>query len=263
MSPDPGQRLTCKDQVYTKEDAVFFNKLYQDQLKWTVSTRKRLYRQMDLFHAKRILEVGSGTGVVLREIQAINPRAQLIGLDNNQIVVEFSWLMSKKSRLVVGDGGILPFTSQIFDIVICNYLLLWVCNPIAIIQEMKRVTRSGGWIACLAEPDYGGRIDYPAGELWERLFLDSLSACDPFIGRKLRLIFHQVGLEAHIGLQSTTLSPEEVSELNRLEFMKFKQFLPSSENSKISKLKDILDSYDPKELFSFMPVFFAIARKRD
>ncbi|MFX0212183.1 MAG: class I SAM-dependent methyltransferase, partial [Candidatus Hodarchaeota archaeon] len=194
MSRESGQRLSVKDQIYSEEDTHYFNELYEDQLEWSISTRKRLYRKMNLFHAKQVLEVGSGTGAILREIQTINPRAKLVGLDWNLIALNYSKRESINPYIVCGKGEFLPFTSNSLDITLCHYFLMWVKEPLTVLKEMKRVTRNGGWIACLAEPDYGGRLDYPAGELWEGLLLESLSAPDPLIGRKLRSIFSKVGL---------------------------------------------------------------------
>lgn len=263
MSREPSQRLTPKDQVFSEEDTCYFNELYQDQLEWTVSTRKRLYRQMNLFHVKRILEVGSGTGAILREIQVINPKVQLVGIDQNLATLKHSRKGEIRAQVILGKGEFLPFSSESFDITLCHYFLLWLKQPITVLKEMTRVTRVGGWIACLAEPDYGGRLDFPASELWEELLLESLSAPDPFIGRKLRTLFFQVGLKAQVGLQSIVLSPDTIIELYELEINKLTHFLPEKKKNNLKKLKHKLESHNPAELFSFMPVFFALARKHE
>ncbi|UCG02222.1 MAG: methyltransferase domain-containing protein [Candidatus Heimdallarchaeota archaeon] len=260
MSREPGQRLIVKDRINSEEDAHYFNEMYEDQMEWTVSTRKRLYRKMELFHAKTILEVGSGTGAILREIQTINPRARLVGLDWNLFALKFSQVESLSPNSICGNGELLPFSDNNFDITLCNYFLMWVKEPLAVLKEMRRVTRIGGWIACLAEPDYGGRLDYPASEQWEELLLESLSAHDPYIGRKLRSLFHKADLQVEVGLQSSVLSPDIVMDLYKAEFDKLAHFL--GENSaKLAKLKYILETYSPADRFSFMPVFFGIARK--
>ncbi len=261
MSRKSSQRLSSRDLLSVEDDARYFTELYQGQLNWTTSTRKRLYRQMDLFHAEQILEVGSGTGVILREIKSINPRARLIGLDQNLLALKYSQKIVANDTLIQGDGAVLPFSSQSFDIVLCHYFLMWVENPIITLREMMRVTRNGGWIACLAEPDYGGRMDYPDNEIWMELLLNSISGADPFIGRKLRTYFYQIGLKAHVGLQSIVLPPEAVNNLYEAELAKLKRFSSPENHLKLERLTQLFRSHKLDELFSFMPVLFAIARK--
>jgi ubiquinone/menaquinone biosynthesis C-methylase UbiE len=260
MSRESGQRLNLKDQISSEDDAPYFNEMSEDQMEWTVSTRKRLYRKMDLFHARNILEVGSGTGALLREIQTINSKAKITGLDYNILALKYSNVESSNPFLICGKGELLPFPSNHFDITLCHYFLMWVKEPVIVLKEMKRVTRVGGWIACLAEPDYGGRLDYPNSDLWKEILLASLSAPDPFIGRKIRSLFIEVGLQAEMGLQSTVLSSNVVMDLYNAEFEKLAHFLGKN-NANLAQLKFLLEKYNPAEFFSFMPVFFALARK--
>jgi ubiquinone/menaquinone biosynthesis C-methylase UbiE len=91
----------------------------------------------------------------------------------------------------------LPLAANSFDIVYCHFFLLWVVDATQALAEMNRVARPGGWVLALAEPDYGGRIDYPpplasAG----RLQLEALRAqgAEPETGRRLAHLFHQAGL---------------------------------------------------------------------
>ena len=63
---------------------------------------------------------------------------------------------------------------------------------------MIRVTVPGGTILFLAEPDYGGRIDFPEkfttlGE-WQQAAL-RLQGADPQIGRQLADLLNQAGLQ--------------------------------------------------------------------
>jgi hypothetical protein len=76
--------------------------------------------------------------------------------------------------------------------------LLWVEAPPVVIAEMARVTRPGGAVLVLAEPDYGGRIDYPQqlerlGE-WQIAALRKQGA-DPELGRRLAGLLARSGLE--------------------------------------------------------------------
>ena len=65
---------------------------------------------------------------------------------------------------------------------------------------MVRVTHPGGFVLALAEPDYGGRIDYPT-ELsqigdWQKNALKQQGA-NPLMGRELRSIFSHAGINKY------------------------------------------------------------------
>jgi hypothetical protein len=75
--------------------------------------------------------------------------------------------------------------------------LLWVHEPARVVAEIKRVTRPGGAVMLMAEPDYGGRIDYPS-ELailgkWQSQALH-LAGANPYIGRELAGLLSQNGM---------------------------------------------------------------------
>lgn len=169
---------------------------YLQQARWTRDLREHLYQRAGLENARRVLDVGCGTGALLGELldrTGISPS----GLD---ILSEHLSLAAKSQStayLVQGDALSLPFSRASFDLVLCHFLLLWLKDPYQAIAEMRRVTRFGGTVLALAEPDYGGRIDYPAdlevlGD-WQRSALNKQGA-NPEIGRRLGEIFNQAGL---------------------------------------------------------------------
>ncbi len=104
---------------------------------------------------------------------------------------------SQRVAYVTGLGERLPFPSAAFGLTCCHFLLLWVADPLAVLLEMKRVTTPGGEVLCLAEPDYGGRIDYPEGlselgALQEQAL--RAQGANTRVGRRLRELLHQAGL---------------------------------------------------------------------
>lgn len=212
---------------------------------------------MNLYHADRILEVGSGTGAILREINSINQKAIIVGLDLNKHVLK----PISEMNTILGVGELLPFPTECFDITLCHYFLMWVENPNIVLKEMLRVTRKGGWIACLAEPDYGGRLDHPASNLWKELLLASCSASDPFVGRKLRTLFANLGLDSHVSLQSSIPATSFLEKIYDSDIRNLERFLPKERESDLKKLQSILASTNTDNMFSFMPVFYALARK--
>ncbi len=82
--------------------------------------------------------------------------------------------------------------------VFSHFLLLWLPKPEDALQEMLRVTKTGGDIIAFAEPDYTRRVDEPAtlAELgvWQRDALHAQGA-NPAIGAELAELFRGAGIE--------------------------------------------------------------------
>jgi SAM-dependent methyltransferase len=143
-----------------------------------------------------VLEVGCGSGVICGQLPELT-QAMVIGLDFDAPILRLADSLYEGVNLLRADGLQLPLKSGSMHISLCHYLLLWVTEPDMILAEMVRVTRQGGWVLALAEPDYGGRIDYPAvlremGEM--QIAALRRQGADPLIGRRLRSLFHRAGL---------------------------------------------------------------------
>lgn len=128
---------------------------YLIQSKWSGEFRKYLYRKLPKDRSVSILEVGSGTGALLQCIESefTGKIGLLAGVDIDLNVLHYAKNITS-GKLFRADGMMLPFTDQVFDFVFCHYLLLWTNSPESVIKEMKRVTKSGGLCAAMAEPDY-------------------------------------------------------------------------------------------------------------
>jgi SAM-dependent methyltransferase len=169
---------------------------FLQQAEWTRAIRDRAFARFGLSRLQRLIEIGSGTGVITSELQRASS-AMVVGLDRDARANAFALAAHRLTASVTGLGEQLPFPAGTFDLVCCHFLLLWVADPRAVILEMKRVTRPGGVVLCLAEPDYGGRIDYPEGlaalgAMQEKAL--QAQAADTRLGRRLRALLHQCGL---------------------------------------------------------------------
>src|SRR4030042_577028 len=169
---------------------------YQQQARWTLNLRKFIYDQVGIQHANKILDVGCGTGVLENELNRLSP-SSIFGLDIDPLPLHIAQDYAPKSIYTMGDCTRLPFHTGEFDFSLCHFLLLWVNGSLDAVREMARVTRPHGFVLVLAEPDYGGRIDYPA-ELsqlgdWQTAAL-RMQGANPNMGRELRSIFSRVGL---------------------------------------------------------------------
>ena len=159
------------------------------QAGWTRATRQHLYRRANLLRARRVLDVGSGTGAVTEELAA-RTRGQVVGVDFDPAMVALAQGRGGRAEYRPGDAHDLPFADSWFDVTVCHFLLLWCCDPARAAAEMVRVTQPGGTVLVCAEPDYGGRIDHPDLPLreWQMAALRREGA-DPCLGRTLRELF--------------------------------------------------------------------------
>lgn len=177
---------------------IEWHQRFMQQRRWTRAMRAFLFEQLELNQAQRVLEVGCGTGAILQEIELqARFEGKSFGLDLNEDFLHFTTQQLTNTRLVAGDGYQLPFPAQTFDLVHCHFLLLWVREAAQIVWEMQRITRSGGWVVAFAEPDYGGRIDFPPelamlGNRQEVAL--SQQGADTRVGRRLRGIWAGAGL---------------------------------------------------------------------
>jgi ubiquinone/menaquinone biosynthesis C-methylase UbiE len=165
------------------------------QAEWTRDIRQYLFGKTHLDNAKFILDVGCGTGAIIKEFPK---NGNIHGLDIDYERLRFARSYHKDVSFLCADAHRLPYRNNSFPIVLCHFLLLWVKSPESVIKEMIRVGKPGGHILLLAEPDYGGRIDYP-----ERLHIigdaqkESLiqQGADPNTGRKLAKWLYEGGVK--------------------------------------------------------------------
>lgn len=169
---------------------------YLQQATWTAELRRHLFSRTGFDAAKRVLEVGSGTGALLTTPDT-NENQIVHGLDIQLKSLQFARHQGAVFTPTAGDAHRLPFPKHSFDLVFCHFLLLWVANPQTIVAEMGRITRPGGAVLALAEPDYGGRIDHPPALVpLGILQAEALrrQGADPEAGRKLSSLFNRAGL---------------------------------------------------------------------
>jgi ubiquinone/menaquinone biosynthesis C-methylase UbiE len=170
----------------TRLTTAQWDQRFRQQAGWTFSARHYLLEKAALGNEARILDIGCGTGAVLAELASEFPRS--VGIDINQEYLLWFREQSPRVLLTGADGYQLPFPVNSFDLVCCHFLLLWLKDPAAVIDEAIRVCKPGGILLVLAEPDYGGRIDHPPalqvlGEAQTQSLIDQ--GADPYIGRKL------------------------------------------------------------------------------
>jgi SAM-dependent methyltransferase len=238
---------------------------FVQQAAWTQSLRTYLFTRPAMVNPRRVLEVGCGTGAVLadRELSSV-----VHGLDCDLDRLAAAQGHVRTAYLTCGDALALPYSSGTFDITFCHFLLLWVRDPLEALHEMKRVTRSGGAVLALAEPDYEHRLDSPA-ELaplgrWQAQAL-RLQGADPGLGRRLAALFTQAGIRV---VEAGTLtaparqapSPKERS----LEWAVLEEDLAGTiPEAKLQRLKEVDEqAWERGERVLHVPTYYVWGQTR-
>lgn len=178
-------------------DRGLWHQRYRAQSCWTEHVRKYLFEKIKPHADVQILEVGSGTGVIMAAVHQEGYR-RITGVDLDYPSIAYSKSQVPSCQHVLGDGHQLPFRTDAFEITVCHYLLIWTAHPAQILSEMRRVTQPGGWVLALAEPDHQARVDYPPSlEALGQQQTQALNeqGVDIRLGRKLRALFTQTGLQ--------------------------------------------------------------------
>lgn len=184
---------------------------YQNQAGWTDQIREYILKVIHLPPRASVLEVGSGTGVQLERFSKYSD-CHLFGIDIDWPSLFLCRTLFPSFPLAQAAGACLPFANNSFDLTFCHYFLMWDKNPEIYLYEMMRVTKRGGWLLALAEPDYKARIDFPPplhnlGSLQTRSLQNQ--GINPQIGRELKSLFLQIGLqEVTAGVLAAQWTPD-------------------------------------------------------
>ena len=183
-----------------------------------VRLRRRFLRFVPVRAGQRVLEIGCGTGVVLRDVMALaGRRGEVTGLDVSRTMLARARRLARgiagaPLRLRQGDGHELPFASGRFDVSLAITVILHVADPLRVVKELARVTRVGGRVG-VQDQDFGlVGAAHPDRALTDHI-LDGVAARiyeEPYSGRRLPALLREAGLEQVRVLadvyQDTTLS---------------------------------------------------------
>jgi ubiquinone/menaquinone biosynthesis C-methylase UbiE len=235
---------------------------YSQQARWTSDLRAYLFEKAGLKTAHRVLEVGCGTGAILSTMMT---SASIHGLDLAAAALDEAKIHAPGAHLVRGDALALPYPDFTFDITFCHFLLLWVRDPSQAAREMARVTRPGGHVLALAEPDYSQRVDKPASLAplgkWQADALRRQGA-DPSFGARLAETFARAGIEV-IKTGTIQRSGKEASREEREnEWAVIESDLAASiPGDDIQKMKALDEkAWASGERVLFVPTYFVLGR---
>jgi ubiquinone/menaquinone biosynthesis C-methylase UbiE len=99
--------------------------------------------------ARRVLDVGCGTGILLPRLLEACPQAVITELDlaEDMLKANAAKLAVPRVRHVCADGACLPFAEAAFDLVLCFGVLPHFEDLAGALGEMGRVLQPGGALA--------------------------------------------------------------------------------------------------------------------
>jgi ubiquinone/menaquinone biosynthesis C-methylase UbiE len=99
-----------------------------------------------VLHPDRILETAAGTGILTRAVHRAAPGVQVVATDINPAMLEFATqaLRSKHVSFQPADAQNLPFAEGSFDLVLCQFGVMFFPDKIRANQEARRVLRPNG-----------------------------------------------------------------------------------------------------------------------
>lgn len=114
---------------------------------------------------RRILDVGTGTGIAAQAAKDLFPGAFVLGVDLSAEMLKEAYTLRPALAFVVADVFDLPVLSESLDVVVANCVLSHLENAGAGLVEILRVLKPGGSLVASA----WGAKDEEAKRLWSEI----------------------------------------------------------------------------------------------
>jgi ubiquinone/menaquinone biosynthesis C-methylase UbiE len=108
----------------------------------------------------RVLEVGSGLGLLAADVASAAGGVQVVGVEKSSAQIAAA-AKAAFVTYVQGDAHQLGFPDGSFDLMYARYVLEHVAAPERVLSEMRRATRPGGRVAACENDISLLRLDPP------------------------------------------------------------------------------------------------------
>lgn len=107
---------------------------------------KVVAQRAEALRPSRILETAAGTGIVTAAMHEALPEAEIVATDLNQAMLDVAAkrIASGKVSFLAADAQSLPFPDAGFDLVVCQFGVMFFPDKVAANAEARRVLRTGG-----------------------------------------------------------------------------------------------------------------------
>ena len=136
--------MTATDTAFTGSIAALYDQLMVP-LKF-IPWAEDMANRIAALAPATILETAAGSGVVTEQIARVLPNAQITATDLNPGMLEIAARRPGLERVTFqpADAQALPFSDSSFDLVACQFGVMFYPDRIAAAREVRRVLRPGG-----------------------------------------------------------------------------------------------------------------------
>jgi ubiquinone/menaquinone biosynthesis C-methylase UbiE len=92
----------------------------------------------------KILDLGCGEGHITAKVQEILPNAELSGLDHSMSAIVTAVDNYSGIDFCAASAYRPPYNDDYFDIVVCNNIWEHVSDPVALLMQIRRITKPSG-----------------------------------------------------------------------------------------------------------------------
>jgi SAM-dependent methyltransferase len=135
---------------------------------------EELVTRVVALNPQRILETACGTGIVTERMAAACEQASIVATDLNDAMIAVArQAVPGRVDLQVADMAALPFPDRAFDLVVCQFGLMFVPDKAPAVREARRVLVPGGtWLLATWAPLDRNDVQRLAHEAIGSLFPD-------------------------------------------------------------------------------------------
>ena len=155
--------------------------------RWSRRVAERFIADLAVPAGAQWVDVGCGTGAVTDAILRSAAPASVLGVDPSEPFVRFAraQVTDPRASFAVGDGAALPVRDATADAAVSGLVLNFVSDPVAMLAEMRRVTRAGGSVAIYV-------WDYADGMALMRHFWDAAIEQDDAVRAKAESLMFEI-----------------------------------------------------------------------
>jgi len=136
--------MSEKHRAYFNEKAVIWDQVMEHK---PHEKLKEIFRNLEFEPGSTVLDVGTGTGVMLPLLKEIvGPSGRIIAFDLAEEMLSLAKMKNGEENIdyIQGDITAYPFKDNTFDVVICNSCFPHFLDQAASVSEMARILKPGG-----------------------------------------------------------------------------------------------------------------------